>query len=159
MRERINLHAEAGMKARELMTKDPECVTESDTIQTAARRMRELNVGLIPVVDDAESRRLRGVITDRDIAIRHVAEGHGGDCQVGDEMTKGSLYTVTPEDDHDTVMARMKEGQVRRIPVLEDDRLVGIIAQADLAVQTSDAEAEEVERTVEAISEPAKPER
>ena len=148
------------MKARELMTKNPECLTENDTVQTAAQRMRELNVGLLPVVDDADQRHLRGVITDRDIALRHVAEGHGaGDCRVGDEMTKGQLYTVTPEDDSSTVMERMRAGQVRRVPVLEEDRIVGIIAQADLAVETSAAQAEEVERTVEEISEPAEPER
>ena len=147
------------MKARELMTERPDTVTEKDTLKTAAQRMRDLNVGLIPVVDDAGTGRLTGVITDRDIAIRHVAEGHGDDCCVGDEMTRGPLYTVTPDDDQSAVMAKMQEGQVRRVPVLEGDRLVGIIAQADLAVETSDASAEEVERTVEAISEPAEPER
>lgn len=148
------------MKARELMTKNPELLTENDTVQKAAQRMKELNVGLMPVVDDADSRRLRGVITDRDITMRHVAAGHeSSDCRVGDEMTKDNLYTVTPDDDEDTVMSRMKDGQVRRVPVMEDDRIVGIIAQADLAVETADAEAEEVERTVEKISEPAEPQR
>lgn len=146
------------MKARELMTENPECVTEQDTVERAAQLMRELNVGLIPVVDD--NRTLRGVITDRDIAIRHVAEGHeSNDCQVGEAMTRDRLYTVTPEDDDRTVMSRMREGQVRRVPVVENDRVVGIIAQADLAVETPDSEAEEVERTIEKISEPARPER
>jgi CBS domain-containing protein len=148
------------MKARELMTENPECVTEGDTVEHAAQLMRKLNVGLIPVVDDSTSRRLRGVITDRDIAVRHVADGHdSGDCRVGDEMTSGSLYTVTPEDDDATVMSRMKEGQVRRIPVVDNDRVVGMIAQADLAVDTPDSSAREVERTIEKISEPARPER
>lgn len=148
------------MKARELMTENPECLTENDTVQRAAQRMRELDVGLIPVVDDDSSRRLRGVITDRDIAIRHVAEGHeSGDCHISEAMTKGDLYTVTPDDDQETVMERMKAGQVRRIPVMEDDRIVGIIAQADLALETSDASAEEVERTLEKVSEPGQPER
>ncbi len=148
------------MKARELMTENPECLTEEDTVQKAAQRMRELDVGLMPVVDDASSRRLRGVITDRDIATRHVAEGHDtGECRVGNEMTKGNLYTVTADDDTKTVMERMKAGQVRRVPVMEDDRIIGIIAQADLAVEMPDSAAEEVERTVEKISEPAKPDR
>ncbi len=148
------------MKARELMTENPECLTENDTVQRAAQRMRELNVGLIPVVDDASSRRLRGVITDRDIAIRHVAEGHdSGERRISEAMTKGDLFTVTPDDDQDTVMERMKAGQVRRIPVMEDDRIVGIIAQADLALETSDDSAEEVERTLERVSEPGKPQR
>lgn len=148
------------MKARELMTENPECVSEQDTVERAAQLMRELNVGLIPVVDDASSRRLRGVITDRDITIRHVAEGHESrNCKVSEAMTRERLYTVTPEDDSRTVMARMKEGQVRRVPVVDNDRIVGIIAQADLAVETPDSEAREVERTVEKISEPARPER
>lgn len=148
------------MKARELMTKDPEVLTENDSIQKAAQRMRDLDVGLMPVVDDASSRRLRGVITDRDIATRHVAEGHdSGECTVGSEMTKGKLHTVTQDDDDSTVMERMRAGKVRRVPVMDNDRIVGIIAQADLAVETPDSDAEEVERTVEKISEPAKPRR
>jgi CBS domain-containing protein len=148
------------MKARDLMTENPECVTEGDTIEHAAQLMRELNVGLIPVVDDSSSRRLRGVITDRDIATRHVASGHdSGKCRVSEEMSSGELFTVTPDDDENTVMARMKEGQVRRIPVVENDRVVGIVAQADLAVRLGGSNPEEVERTLERISEPARPER
>ncbi len=145
------------MKARELMTENPECLTENDTVQKAAQRMRELDVGLIPVVDDNSSRRLRGVITDRDITTRHVAEGHNsGESRIGDAMTKDNLMTVTADDDVETVMERMSAGQVRRLPVMEDDRIIGIIAQADLAIETSDAEAEAVERTLEKVSEPTR---
>lgn len=148
------------MKARDLMTENPECVTEGDTVEHAAQLMRQLNVGMIPVVDDPTSRRLRGVITDRDIATRHVAEGHdNGQCRVSDEMSSGELYTVTPDDEDSTIMARMKEGQVRRIPVVDNDRIVGIVAQADLAVDLPNSEAVEVERTIERISEPGRPER
>lgn len=148
------------MKARDLMTENPECVTEGDTVEHAAQLMRQLNVGMIPVVDDSTSRRLRGVITDRDIATRHVAEGHdNGQCRVSDEMSSGELYTVTPDDEDSTIMARMKEGQVRRIPVVDNDRIVGIVAQADLAVDLPNSEAVEVERTIERISEPGRPER
>ena len=148
------------MKARELMTENPECCTESDNVKRAAQLMKELNVGLIPVVDDQNSRTLQGVITDRDIAIRHVAEGHDtSECKVGEEMTRGDLYTVTPDDDVETVMSRMREGQVRRVPVVENNKVVGMIAQADLAIETEDSRAEEVEKTVEKISEPARPNR
>jgi CBS domain-containing protein len=147
------------MKARDLMTENPECVTESDTVEHAANLMRKLNVGLIPVVDDSTSRRLRGVITDRDIATRHVAAGHHEDCRVSEEMSSGGLLTCSPDDDVSVVMARMKEGQVRRIPVVENDRVVGIVAQADLAVRADESQSEEVERTIERISEPARPER
>jgi predicted transcriptional regulator len=73
-------------------------------------------------------------------------------------MTMDHLYTVGPDDDEKTVMARMKAGQARRVPVMEEDRVVGIIAQAELAVEPQ-SEAQEVERTVEKISVPAEPER
>jgi CBS domain-containing protein len=145
------------MKARELMTSNPECVTEGDSIQRAAQLMRDLNVGSLPVVSDDGSHRLTGIITDRDIAVRHVAEGHDSQCRVGEEMSSGELLTVSPDDEDRTVMARMREGQVRRIPVVENDRIVGIIAQADLSVNSPLND--EVERTIEKISEPARPER
>jgi CBS domain-containing protein len=148
------------MRARDIMTANPRAVTSDDTVTTAARLMRELDVGLIPVVDDSNSMRLRGVITDRDIAVRHVAEGHGDDCRVSAHMSEGALTTATPDDDVDDVMDRMQRAQVRRIPVVEDgDRLVGIIAQADLATDVGPGEPVEVAKTVEKISEPAEPQR
>lgn len=147
------------MQVTELMTRNPECLTENDTVQRAAQRMRELDVGLLPVVADADNTQLRGVLTDRDIATRHVADGHDSQSPVGEIMTRDDLHTVSPTDDVDTVMERMRAGKVRRIPVTEDDRVVGIIAQADLAVETGDDQAEAVERTVEKISEPAEPTR
>lgn len=147
------------MRAQELMTENPECLLEDDTIEKAAQMMKSFDVGVIPVVDDMGNRRLRGVITDRDIATRHVAEGHNGSCRVGNEMTKDNLYTVNIDDDEHTVMEKMKAGQVRRLPVMEDDRIIGIIAQADLAVKTPSEDAEEVEETVSKISEPARPDR
>jgi CBS domain-containing protein len=148
------------MRARDIMTANPRAVTSDDTVTTAAQLMRELDVGIIPVVDDANSMRLRGVITDRDIAVRHVAEGHGDDCRVSAHMSEGELTTATPDDDVDDVMERMQRSQVRRIPVVEDgDRLVGIIAQADLAIDVGPGEPADVARTVEKISEPAEPQR
>jgi CBS domain-containing protein len=147
------------MRARDIMTPDPQTLTASDSLRRAAELMRELDVGIIPVVDNAESRRIRGVITDRDIAVRHVAEGHNDGCTVGDHMTT-SATKVAPDDDVDEVMRRMQRDQIRRVPVVEDgDRLVGIIAQADLAVKVGNRKAEEVEATVEKISEPARPDR
>jgi len=141
------------MKARELMTRDPECVTENDTLERAATLMRDRNVGALPVVESNDSRRLIGIVTDRDIAIKHVAEGHGSGCEVGEVMSRGDLATVGEDDDSDRVMSLMQERQVRRIPVVNGDReVVGMIAQADLALQSSDER--EVEKTVEKISEP-----
>lgn len=142
------------MKARDIMTADPETVTSSDSIQTAARIMRDSDVGIVPVVDDEGSRRLRGVITDRDIAVRCIAEGRDGNCRVSDLMS-GDLVTARPDDDVSKVMDRMKAEQVRRIPVVDDnDRLVGIIAQADLALDGPSDKA--VGDVVEKISEPGR---
>lgn len=147
------------MRARDIMTRDPETLTAAESLQRAAQLMRDLNVGIIPVVDDSGTNRIRGVITDRDIAMRHVAEGHGDGCTVGDHMTE-SVTKVGLEDSLDEVMQRMKRDQIRRVAVVDDgDRLVGIIAQADLAVKAGDEKTEEVEETVEKISEPARPER
>jgi CBS domain-containing protein len=144
------------MKARELMSDDLKVVTPNDTLSRAAEIMREADVGLLPVVDDPGSMRLRGVITDRDITIRHVAERHQEDCRVSDHMTSESLDTVGPDDEADQVMRRMQEDQVRRVMVAEGGRLVGVIAQADLARKLGNEHSAEVERTVERISEPGR---
>jgi CBS domain-containing protein len=142
------------MKARDIMTANPECVTREDSLQRAAEIMRDVDVGAVPVVDDRNSMRLVGVITDRDITVRHVAGDNGENCRVGDHMTSGRLFTVSPDDEADHVLDRMKAEQVRRIPVVEGERIVGIIAQADVATEGfSDAETGEV---VEKISEPGR---
>jgi CBS domain-containing protein len=147
------------MKARDIMTRDPQVVTPGDTVSRAAQLMREADVGIIPVVDDQSSRRLRGVITDRDIAVRHVADGHTEDCVVEDHMSEG-LSRVGPDDDVADVLRMMQREQVRRVPVVEDgDRLVGIIAQADIAVDMGTDHPRDVSRTVEEISRPAEPQR
>lgn len=139
------------MKARELMTSNKlECVTQQDSLQRAAQIMRDSNIGSVPVVEDEKSMRLVGIITDRDIAIRHVAENPKADCTVGDHMSKGRLHTASPDDEAEDVMRTMKAEQVRRVPVCEGDRLVGIIAQADVATETGDRKTGDV---VEKISE------
>ena len=143
------------MKARELMTSSPECVTRDDSLQRAAQIMRDLDVGFVPVVDDRGSMRLAGVITDRDIAVRAVADGRSA-ARVADCMTAGSIRTVNPDDSDKDVLRAMRDAQVRRIPVVEDgNRLVGIIAQADIA--TEGLSDRKVAETVEQISEPGRP--
>ena len=142
------------MKAREIMTRDPQCVGPGDSVQQAARIMRDADVGIVPVVEEGSDRRLRGVITDRDIAVRCVAEGRDGNCRVSDLMSN-DLVTVRPEDDVRQVMERMKTEQVRRIPVVDDNnQLVGIIAQADIALEGAGDKA--VGDVVEKISEPGR---
>jgi CBS domain-containing protein len=139
------------MKARELMTKDPAVLTPDEPVSRAAQLMRDHNVGAVPIVDDRASMRLRGLIADRDIAIRHVAESHSGDCRISDELTASPLKTVSPETDAHDVLELMKREQVRRVPVVQGDRLVGIIAQADVA---TDSDPAQVGKVVERISQP-----
>ncbi len=146
------------MKARDVMTRDPEVLTPDEPVSRAAQVMRDLNVGIVPVVEDKSSMKLRGVITDRDIAVRHVAEGHGNQCRISDELSREPLHTVRPDADVSEVMNVMKRDQVRRVPVVEgDNRLVGIIAQADIAERGPSEK--DVGKVVEKISEGSKPVR
>ncbi len=140
------------MKARDIMTSNPQVVTASDSISRAAEIMRDTDVGIVPVVEDSGSMRLAGVVTDRDIAVRIVAEGRDGNVNVREIMSSG-LKTVGPDDDVTRVTELMKTEQVRRIPVCEGEKLVGIIAQADVAREGSDRKTGDV---VQKISEPGR---
>jgi CBS domain-containing protein len=122
------------MKAHEIMTSKPEVVTPQDPISRAAQIMRDKDVGLVPVVRDTSSMLLEGVITDRDVAVRHVADGHTSDCSVASHMSREHISAVDQSDDVQTVLATMERAEVRRVPVTDKNgKLVGIIAQADIA--------------------------
>lgn len=138
------------MKASDIMTANPRVVTSEDPISRVAEIMRDSDVGVVPVVEDSSSMRLAGLVTDRDIAVRIVAEGRDGNVNVREIMSSG-LATVRPDDDVKRVTELMKTEQVRRIPVCDGDRLVGIIAQADVAREGADKRTGDV---VEKISEP-----
>jgi CBS domain-containing protein len=138
------------------MTRNPATVTPETPVSDAARIMKEEDVGIVPVVErvgGAETRgRLVGVITDRDIAIRHVAEGRSGDAPVRDVMS-GGVKTCGPNDSVDAVMELMGREQVRRVPIVDErGSLVGVVSQADLARKADDPL--RVERAVEEISQP-----
>jgi CBS domain-containing protein len=141
------------MKVQDLMTRDPSCVTPGATIREAAQLMQRENVGIVPVVNDKGSNRLVGVVTDRDIAIRVVAEGRDGDLRVSEIMSTSGLATCNADDDISEVMEAMASEQVRRIPIVDDrGTLVGIVAQADIVRKASDSD--RAEHTVQQISEP-----
>jgi CBS domain-containing protein len=142
------------VKASDIMTSNPEVVLPIESVVQAAEIMRDCEVGFVPVVSDRESMHLLGVITDRDIAVRHVAERHTRDCSVQEHMTAEGLATATPDMDVSDVYDLMEQQQVRRIPVTENGRIVGVIAQADVAMK--ETQSDEVARVVERISEPAK---
>jgi CBS domain-containing protein len=141
------------MKAKELMTTDPACCTPESTLREAARLMREHDCGCIPVVE-GDSRRLVGVLTDRDITCRCVAEGGSADTRVREIMSTDP-QVCHPDDDVAAVEQIMMQARVRRVPVVDaQGNCVGIIAQADLALHDKAASDSEIGRVVERISEP-----
>lgn len=136
------------------MTANPACCTPESTARDAATLMREHDCGAIPVVEDLRNRRLVGMVTDRDLAIRGLARGRGPDTPIRDLMTDDPV-TCLPEDKVEDLRQVMVEELVRRVPVVDDDGLlVGIVAQADIARVEGAATDREVGRIIEAISEP-----
>jgi CBS domain-containing protein len=115
---------------QEAMTSNPTAITPETTAQEAARLMKTEDVGALPIVEDG---RLTAVVTDRDLAIRAIAEGRGTETPVG-ELASRDLITIDPQQNLDEAARLMAEHQVRRLPVVEEDgRLVGMLAQADVA--------------------------
>jgi len=142
------------VRVRDVMTPDPACCTPTSTAREAAVLMRDNDCGSLPVVESESSRRLVGTVTDRDLAIRGLAEGKGPDTMIGDLMTNGPT-TAGPEDEVEVVRDVMIAQQVRRVPVVDEDgKVVGIVAQADIAREEGAASDQEVGRIVEAISDP-----
>jgi len=140
------------MKVQDIMTGEPRLLTPESTAREAAQLMKEMDAGLVPIVESSASRKLVGVITDRDLAIRVVAEGRDGSTRISEVMSSGKLATCGPSDDVDRVMETMSNEQVRRIPIVDErGALVGIVAQADIVRKADDRKAE---LTVEKISQP-----
>lgn len=116
---------------RDVMTENPRTVKKGESVVEAAKLMRSEDAGVVPIV---EGDRLVGVVTDRDIAIRVVAEGKDVSSTTVDEIASQNLVTIDPQQDLDEALRLMAQHQVRRLPVVEEDgRLVGIVAQADVA--------------------------
>jgi CBS domain-containing protein len=133
-------------RIQELMTVKPRTVKTGDSIVDAAKLMRGEDAGIAPIVDGD---RLVGVVTDRDIAIRVVAEGKDPSTTKVEEIASGNLVTVEPGQDLDDALRLMAQHQVRRLPVVDDGKLVGIVAQADVAKH---ADAKRTGKVVEEIS-------
>jgi CBS domain-containing protein len=143
------------MKARDLMTPRPFVVLPDEPILRAAELMRDHDVGAVPVVDDRERMVLVGVVTDRDLTIRHIAAAHHHDCTVSEHMSAGHLVTVRPEDGVDEVMKKMRRCKVRRVMVTDGDGvLLGVIAQADVVREEGKEHPRRVEKMLEDLSEP-----
>jgi CBS domain-containing protein len=133
-------------QVRNVMTQNPTSCDPSTTAVEAAKVMASEDVGSVPVVKDG---RLVGLVTDRDLVVRVLAEGRDPNSTTLGEIASSDLETVSPDDDLDTVLRKMASSQVRRLPVVEGDQLVGIVAQADVARQGDDSETGQV---VEEIS-------
>jgi len=140
-----------GQKVSDVMTPNPACVTEQDTIRQVARLMLDQDCGAVPVVDSSDKKKLIGMITDRDIVVRVVATGKDADkAKVSDAMTR-DVHSVKEDESLDSVYQIMSKEQVRRVPVVgRNDEVIGIVAVADVA--THDEDDGELARTVEKIS-------
>ena len=117
--------------AREVMTAGAECVGENETLEDAARKMKDLDVGQLPIC--GEDNRLKGVVTDRDIVVKCLAAG-GDPRQVkAGELAEGKPVTIGADDSIEEAIQTMKDHQVRRLPVIDGHDLVGMVSQADIA--------------------------
>ena len=137
---------------RDAMTENPRSIGASTSVVEAARLMREEDIGSLPITDDEK---LVGIITDRDITTRVVAEAADPASMSVEDVYSRDLVSVEPDEDLDEALQLMARHQVRRLPVVENGRLVGIVAQADIALKDNDKTAQ----LVEAISEPSAGER
>jgi len=135
-----------GTSIKEVMTRDVRACEPNATVADAAKVMAQEDVGPVPIVEDG---RLVGIVTDRDIVVRVVAQGRDPNATTVREIASTELVTVSPDDALDDALNRLAERQVRRLPVVEGDRLVGIVAQADIARLGEDKKTGEV---VEEIS-------
>jgi CBS domain-containing protein len=140
---------------RDAMTEDPRSIGSSASVVEAARLMREEHIGSLPITDDEK---LVGMITDRDITTRVVAEAADLKTTSVGEVYSRDLISVEPDNDLDEALQLMARHQVRRLPVVENGRLVGIVAQADIALTLRENE-QKTGQLVEAISEPTEGER
>lgn len=117
-------------RVRDVMTPDPKTVTPETSVVEAARLMTNEDVGPLPVVEGGE---LVGILTDRDLVVRVIAEGRDLESTLVGDVYSGRPVTVSPDDRVDRALALLGQHQVRRLPVAEDGRIVGIVAQADIA--------------------------
>jgi CBS domain-containing protein len=124
------------MKCSEVMTVNPSCCLVTDTVHRAAQLMKSEDVGPIPILDDLESRRLRGVITDRDIVLKVVAKDLDPNTTRVSEIMTTDVVTCLINDDAHKAVSLMEEHQVRRIPIVNDTgQLTGIVSLADVATR------------------------
>ena len=133
--------------AREIMTGGADCAGENETLADAARKMRDLDVGALPIC--GEDNRLKGVVTDRDIVVKCVADGGDPTSTKVAELAEGKPVTIGADDSVEDALRTMKDHGVRRLPVIDGHDLVGMVSQADVAKNLPE---DKVGDLVEAIS-------
>ena len=133
--------------ARDVMTGGTECIGENDTVTDAAKKMAELDIGAMPIC--GEDNRLKGMLTDRDIAVKVLAQDKDPGSTKAGELGDGKPVTIGADDSIQEALKTMKEHQVRRLPVIDGHDLVGIVSQGDLAKNWDE---EDIGELVEAIS-------
>ncbi|SUA73082.1 Hypoxic response protein 1 [Nocardia otitidiscaviarum] len=139
------------MKARDIMHRDATCVPADETLDRAAQLMRNMDVGALPICNDD---RLIGMLTDRDIVVRCIAEGHDPSRVRAGDLAQGTPRWVSADTDVSEVLEMMEQAQIKRLPVIDTrngKRLVGMICESDLARNVSD---EQLAHFVEAVSVP-----
>jgi CBS domain-containing protein len=140
-------------KCRDLMTKDPVCCLPAETASQAAQLMYRHDIGAVPVVEDRESKRLLAMITDRDLAIKVIAQGRDPKTVKIEEVMSPDIVMSSPDDEYGTALTLMEEHKIRRIPVVDNaGRVVGIISQSDVALRIRDAA-----NTAELVTEVSRP--
>ena len=136
-------------KCNEVMTKNPVCCLPNDSVAKAAELMKSENIGSIPVIENEQTQKLVGIVTDRDLALKIVSEGRDATSTKVDVVMTRKVVTCLAGDDLQEALDAMAEHQLRRIPVVDNDhRIVGIIAQADVATRV-----DQPEKTAEMVKE------
>ena len=140
-------------KCSDVMTEDVVYCLPSDVVSHVAQLMKTEDIGPVLIVDNEDSRKLVGIVTDRDLALKVVAEGRDPNTTIVEDVMTRKLVTCRADDDIDAAMKAMAQYQLRRIPVVDDTmRLVGIISQADVATRV-----DEPEKTAEVVKEISEP--
>ena len=124
-----------------MMTKDPICCLPTDTVVKAAQMMKRENIGSIPVIENEQTRKLVGIVTDRDLALKVVAQGKDAKSMLVESVMTDTLVTCQAEDEIQKALDAMSEHQLRRIPIVnKENKILGIIAQADVATRVNKPE-------------------
>lgn len=131
---------------RELMTSDATCIGENESVAEAARRLTALDIGSMPIC--GEDGRLKGMLTDRDIVVKVVAKGRDPETVTAGSLGEGKPVTIGADDSLEEAIRTMSQHQVRRLPVIDGHQLVGMLSQADLALNAEEGDTGEVVKAI-----------